>query len=126
MPSWHCRVSSKGLLAASFAARQVLTIFLQDFGDAGAPGALCRYLRLQCWLTGGAGWLQNTNAVPHVVKYCVQKLVLCVSAEMSSCMLSNTKQTSQRPHEALLYRARANQVSVGSLYFDTDEIFQPW
>lgn len=48
-----------------------------------------------------------------------------VPAEMSFCTVSTTKKTSQSPHEALLYRARANQVSTGSLCFNTDELFQP-
>lgn len=63
--------------------------------------------------------------MPYVVKYCVQMLVPCVSAEMSLCTVSNSKKTPQSLHEALLYRARANRVSVGSLYFSTDELFQP-
>lgn len=121
----------KGLLAASFVVMQVLMTLLQVFSDAGTPGVLCLYLRWQCQLIWGAGWLlfsnwlQNTNALPYVVKYSVQKLVPCVSAEMSLCTVSNTKKTSQSPHEALLYRAGANQVCVESLYFNTDELFQP-
>lgn len=65
----------KGLLAASFALTWVLVMLLQVFSEVGAPRPLCLYLRLQCELIWGAGWLSNwllnTNAVPYTVKHCV-------------------------------------------------------
>jgi len=32
-----------------------------------------------------SNWLRNTNAVLYAGKHCVQKLVPCVSAEVSFC-----------------------------------------
>lgn len=43
---------------------------------------------------------------------------------MAFCTVTDAKKTYQSPLEALLCRARANQVSVGSLYFNIDELFQ--